>query len=382
MMKKILDDIAMQEESMLTFLEELVNIDSCVDNPEGIEKVACIVGAKLEEIGFTVQYIDNPGVCTHLLAHRKGEGSKKVMIMGHMDTVFPKGTAAIRPFKLENDKAYAPGVLDMKGGITVSLFALLSMCQNGWKDKNITVAFVGDEEPGHPETNAVEILEREAHGMDAVFNIESGRVDGGVVIGRKGVAMPELFIKGQSAHAGNDPENGASALREMSYKLIELEKLTDLTTGTVVNVGLVKGGISPSVVADEAFAKLSVRCFNMEEADHVMAKVRSIVSKSYVAGTQTTMTKENFLYIPMETNPQVLSLFNLVQEQGKKLGLEEIKGHVMGAGSDAAWPARMGVPVICSMGPRGGFNHSDREFIFVDSLVERAKLLALCVDAV
>ena len=218
--------------------------------------------------------------------------------------------------------------------------------------------------------------------MNAVFNIESGRVDGGVVIGRKGVAMPELHIKGQSAHAGNDPEKGASAIRELAYKTIELEKLTNFETGTIVNVGIVKGGISQSVIPDEAYAKISVRCFNMNEAEKVMAEIKKIAAESYVAGTTTKLTNEQFLYMPMETTEQVLKLLKLVQDQGQKIGIQEIKGHIMGAGSDAAWPARIGVPVVCSMGPRGGLNHSDREFILINSLVERAKLLALCIDAV
>lgn len=382
MMERILTDIAEKEQSMLSFLEKLVNIDSCVDHPEGIEQVAHIVGDRLTKLGFAVQYLDYPGVCTHLLAHKKGSGNKNVMIMGHMDTVFPKGTVSVRPFSRKDDKAYGPGVLDMKGGITTSLFALEAMYSNGWQDKNITVFFVGDEEPGHPNSNAVELFEREAINMDAVFNIESGRVDGGIVIGRKGVAMPELFIKGQSAHAGNDPEKGASAIKELAYKTIELEKLTNFDTGTIVNVGIIKGGISQSVIPDEAYAKLSVRCFNMHEGDKVIAAIKEIAAKNYVAGTQTKLTNERFLYMPMETTAAVMRLLELVQEQGRKIGIQEIKGNIMGAGSDAAWPARLGVPVVCSMGPRGGLNHSDKEFILINSLVERAKLLALCIDAV
>ncbi len=381
-MDPILSEISRQKENMLSFLQGLVNIDSCVDNPAGISQVAHIVGDKLTLLGFDVQYLEVPNVCTHLLAHKKGNGDKNVMIMGHMDTVFPIGTVSTRPFSMKGDKAFGPGVLDMKGGITTSLFALNAMYKNGWQDKNITILFLGDEEPGHPNSNAVEILEREAIKMDAVFNIESGRVDGGVVIGRKGVAMPELFIKGQSAHAGNDPERGASALKELAFKIIELEKLTNFETGTIINVGIGKGGISQSVIPDEAYAKMSVRCFNMDEAEKVMAEIRNIVNQSYVPNTKTTMINEHFLYMPMETTAQVLKLFALVQEQGRKLGIDEIKGYIMGAGSDAAWPARIGVPVVCSMGPRGGFNHSDQEFIIVDSLVERAKLLALCIDAV
>lgn len=381
-MEKILQAIAQKQDTMIEFLGRLVNIDSGIDNPEGIDQVARIVGSKLNDLGFEVQYLEYPGACTHVLAHKKGKGPKNIMIMGHMDTVFPKGTAAKRPFTIRDGQLFGPGVLDMKGGITAALFALEAMYEHGWEDKNITVFFCGDEETAHPKTNAVELFEREALGKDAVFNMESGRPDGGVVIGRKGVIIPEFTVKGKSAHAGNEPEKGASAVLELAYKTIDLHNLTDLGSGTTVNVGIVNGGVAQNVVPAEAYAKADIRFTKVAEAEKALAAIREIAAKTYVTGTETTLTNDTIVFMPMETTEAVLSLFRLVQEQARSLGIAEIEGFVMGGGSDAAWTTRVGAPTVCSMGPRGGLNHSDREYVVIDGLIERSKLLAMCVNAV
>lgn len=381
-MEKILQAIGEKQDKMINFLASLVNIDSGIDNPEGIDQVARIVGGKLTELGFDVQYLEYPGACTHVLAHKQGKGPKNIMIMGHMDTVFPKGTAAKRPFTIRDGQLFGPGVLDMKGGITAALFALEAMYENGWEDKNITVFFCGDEETAHPKTNAIEYFEREAMGKDAVFNMESGRPDGGVVIGRKGVIIPEFTVKGKAAHAGNEPEKGASAILELAYKTIDLHNLTDLSVGTTVNVGIVQGGVAQNVVPAEAYAKVDVRFTKVSEAERALASLREIAAKTYIPGTETTLTNDNIVFMPMETTDAVLGLFKLVQEQARTLGIGEIEGFVMGGGSDAAWTTRVGAPTVCSMGPRGGLNHSDREYVEIDGLIERSKLLAMCVNAV
>lgn len=381
-MQDVLDTIEKSQSEMLSFLEKLVNIDSGADNPAGIDQVAHIVGAKLADLGFAVQYLTYPDACTHVLAHKKGTGSKNVMLMGHMDTVFPKGTAAARPFTIKDGNAYGPGVLDMKGGITAALFALASMYRHGWHDKNITVFFCGDEETAHPKTNAVELFKREAQGKNAVFNMESGRPDGGVVIGRKGVMIPEFTVIGKTAHAGNEPEKGASAILELAYKTIALHNLNNPASGTTVNVGIVRGGVAQNVVPGEAYAKVDVRFTRVEEAEKILVELRNIAATTHVPGTSTAMCGDKIVFMPMETTPAGRQLLQLVQEQGRKLGIPEIQGFVVGGGSDAAWTTQVGAPTVCSMGPRGGLNHSEREYMVIDGLIERTKLLALCIDAV
>ena len=379
-MDNVLKSIAAKESQALQFLERLVNIDSGIDNPDGIAEVAHIIGDRLLTMGFTVEYIEHPGICTHVLARKKGTtGNTPVMITGHMDTVFPRGTAAARPFTIKGEMAYGPGVLDMKGGITTALTALEALYESGWNDKDITVFFCGDEETGHPHTDAVDYFKKVAAGQAAVFNMESGRPDGAVVIGRKGGIKPVVEIEGKTAHAGNEPEKGANALLEMVYKLADIQKITDKERGISVNVGVIRGGVADNVVPAEAIAKIDIRFSKVDDADGILNALREIAAKNYVAGTKTVLKGDRIVYIPMETTAGGQKLFELVQAKGRQLGIPEIGGMVVGASSDSCWTTIAGAPTVCSMGPRGGLNHSEREYIFVDGLVERAKLLALCL---
>ncbi len=381
-MENVLQAIEAKEQQALQFLEQLVNIDSGIDHPAGIEQVAHLVGDRLAAMGFDVQYINYPGVCTHLLAHKQGATDTKVMVTGHMDTVFPRGTAAARPFTIRDGQAYGPGVLDMKGGITTALLALESLYEAGWNDKTVTVFFCGDEETGHPHTDAIDHFQRQAQGQAAVFNMESGRPDGAVVIGRKGGMKPEIRVKGRTAHAGNEPEKGANALLELIYKLAEVQKITNRDAGTTVNIGVVHGGVADNVVPGDAYAKIDVRFVQVAEADTILQALRDIAGRQYVAGTETTMTGDEIVFMPMETTAAGQALFQLIQEQGRKLAIPDIQGVVVGASSDSCWTTIAGAPTVCSMGPRGGLNHSEREYIVIDGLIERAKLLALALDAI
>lgn len=380
-MEQLLKSIEAKHDKMVKFLETLVNIDSGNDCPEGVAKVARIVGDKLQEMQFDVEYLEYPGACTHLLAKRKGNGDKEVMIIGHMDTLFPVGTAAARPFTIKDDKAYGPGVLDMKGGITIALFALEALYESGWNDKNITVFFAGDEEFAHPKTNAPELFEKYARGKDAVFNMETASAGQAVLVGRKGNIHPELIVKGISAHAGADLDKGASAIVELAHKIIAVNNLTDFNRGLTFNCGVIKGGTVANAVADSASVVIDMRYLTVADGEYGIESLRKIAAQSVVPGTTTEVANLRERFTPMEVTEGNLKLYEIVREQGRKLGLDIAK-KVGGGASDAGWTVRAGAPSICSMGALGALNHSDREYIFLAGLVERAKLLALSVDAV
>lgn len=380
-MEQLLKSIEAKHDKMVNFLETLVNIDSGNDSPEGVAKVARIVGGKLQEMHFDVEYLEYPGACTHLLAKKKGTGDKEVMIIGHMDTLFPIGTVAARPFTIKDDKAYGPGVLDMKGGITIALFALEALYESGWNDKNITVFFAGDEEFAHPKTNAPELFEKYARGKDAVFNMETASAGQAVLVGRKGNIHPELIVKGISAHAGADLDKGASAIVELAHKIIAVNNLTDFSRGLTFNCGVIKGGTVANAVADSASVVIDMRYLTVADGEYGIESLRKIAAQSVVPGTTTEVANLRERFTPMEVTEGNLKLYEIVREQGRKLGLDIAK-KVGGGASDAGWTVRAGAPSICSMGALGALNHSDREYIFLAGLVERAKLLALSVDAV
>ena len=380
-MEKLLQAIETKHEKMVQFLEKMVNIDSGIDSPEGVANVARIIGDKLAEMDFSVEYLDYPGACTHLLAKKQGTGDKEVMIIGHMDTLFPIGTVAKRPFTIKDGKAYGPGVLDMKGGITIALFALEALYESGWNDKNVTVLFAGDEEPAHPKTNAPELFEQHAKGKDAVFNMETASTGQAVLVGRKGNIHPELIVKGIAAHAGADLDKGASAIVELAHKIIAVNKLTDKERGLTFNCGVITGGTVANAVADSASVVIDMRYLTAADGAEGLESLRKIAAENVIPGTSCEVSNLRERFTPMEVTEGNLKLYEIVRQQGEKLGLA-VEKKVGGGASDAGWTVRAGAPSLCAMGARGSFNHSDREFIELDSLVERTKLLALSIDAV
>lgn len=379
-MEKVLESIQAQETALIEFLQQMVNIDSCFDDAEGNDKVAHLIGDMLDQMGFTVEYMKYPDVCTHVKAHKKGTGAKKVMVMGHLDCIQPKGSAAERPFTIEDGKAYGPGVLDMKGGIAVALYALKALYSEGWNDKDITVFFCGDEEHAHPHTNAAELFEAAAKGQHAVFNMETASVGHSALIGRKGNLYAEMQVTGISAHAGADMEKGANAIIELAHKAIAISKLTNFSNGLTCNVGAIEGGLISNAVPDYAKIKIDMRYLSEQERDKAVASLKAIAAEKFVPGTKTEIVNMVERFTPMVATEDNRKLFALVQEQAKKLGFE-MNAKVGGGSSDAGWTVRAGAPTLCGMGAIGEFNHTIREYIFVDSLVQRAKLLALSIDA-
>ena len=379
MENKILASIAAYEAEILDFTKELVNIDSGVDCPEGVRACAELVAEKLRPLGFAVELIESEPV--QLLATRSCEGAKKVLLSGHLDTVFFKGEAAKRPFRIEDGIAYGPGVLDMKSGIAVLVYAVKALVENGWDKTDLTIFIVGDEETNHPTTNAVENFKRVAKGKDACFNFELGRANGSVVIGRKGRWAPEVRVQGIAAHAGNEPEKGASAITELAKKITDLAEVNDYASGTSCNVGVISGGTLANVVAEYAEAKLDIRYTTMAEAAKAVEKVKAILAKTYDDRTTTELVEAgSHVYTPpMETTEGVKQLYRFVKAQAEKLGQAELGAMIVGGSADANYICAEGVPTLCSMGPAGVGPHSNNEYVFVKSFVERVQLTVMAI---
>lgn len=203
-------------------------------------------------------------------------------------------------------------------------------------------------------------------------------MDNAIVVGRKGVAMYDMEVRGVAAHVGNDPENGRSAIVEIANKLLEIEKLTDWEEGTSFNVGVIEGGTVPNATPDYAKIRFDIRYRNEEAIPKFTSQLDAIVAKTYVPDTTTTMEmKAGFK--PMKTTEGVNRLFNLVKDACAESGFPEPYAKVIGGGSDSAYTVIAGVPTVCAMGVKGGRNHSSDEYAIVESLFERAKLLAACV---
>ncbi len=374
MQERITGFIDRQEPAMLGLLEELVNIDSGSYSKAGVDRVGELMAGKLRELGFTTQVHYGENLGCNVLARRPGPGQGKLLLVGHMDTVFDDGTAAARPFTIRDGRAYGPGVEDMKGGLVSLLTAVAALLQAGWTDfAEIVIVCNGDEEIGSPSSKAM--IAREAEGAAAAFVLEPGREDGSIVSARKGGGTYELFITGAAAHAGVEPEKGRSAIEELAHKILELHRVTDFGRGTTVNVGVVKGGTRSNVVAEHAYAQIDVRVKTTEEARRVEAVMAQIGREPVRAENQLRMLGA-VSRPPMVKTAGVADLCSLVQAAGRLLGLE-IRDTLTGGGSDGNYIAAAGTPVIDAMGPVGGLGHSDREYLVVSTLTERCKLLAL-----
>ncbi len=374
MKEQIFSYIDQHGEEMIQRLETIVNMDSGSYTKAGVDRVGEKMAAWLRELGMDVQVIVQENLGCHVIARKKGTGERKILLVGHLDTVFDEGTAAQRPFTVKEDRAYGPGVADMKAGLISILYALAALWENGWDQfGEITVVMNGDEEIGSHTSE--EIFTREGKKADAAFVMEPGRADGSIVSERKGVGGYEVIIEGIAAHAGVEPEKGASAIEELANKILDLHRLTDFTTGTTVNVGVIKGGTRPNVVAETAYAQVDLRVKSMEEAERVQNAVAGIAAEAVVAGTKSKILG-GLGRPPMVKTDKAASLVGMVKEAAALVGFD-LTDTATGGGSDGNFVSALGTPVVDGMGPVGGRVHSDDEYLELNTLPERCKMLAM-----
>lgn len=365
-------------EEMVALWQEIVNMESGSRNKRGVDAVAVRLRQVLDAAGAETKIIEMAKAGNMLVAE-VGAGRPKagVGFMGHMDTVFGEGTVTERPFTIKDGTAYGPGALDMKGGIVAFLYAIKALIAAGYDARPLKVMLAGDEEIAHADSDAAERFMAEARGLAAAFNCETGFVDNGIVVGRKGTAVFKMAVKGVGVHAGNEPENGRSAILEIAHKVIDIQNLTDWEAGITYNVGIIKGGIVVNAVPDNAQIEVDVRYLDPAQLPTIKAKLAAVAAKTYVEGTSTELVHLPGI-APMQTTDGVQKLFAVVAKSYAENGWGTPYEKFVGGGSDSAYSVMAGVPTVCAMGVKGGRNHSPQEFAVVDSLFERAKLLVAC----
>lgn len=385
-----MEELTRQEQRVLTYIddhraemlalwERLVATESPTEDKRGVDAVGRILGKELEAAGARVEYLPNE-VRGDLLHGEWGTGNpgKPIIFCGHMDTVFPLGTLEKRPFRLEDGRAYGPGILDMKAGLTIAVYVLKALQDAQYHDRPIRILFASDEEGGHRKSDSISYLQQLSRGAGAAFNFETGYPDDGIVVSRKGCARFSLDVTGVEAHSGNCPEKGRSAVREMAHKILALEDLNDLPNGTSVNVGVISGGTVVNAVPGSCHADVDVRYTQLSRMEAVLAAARKIADTCYTDGCTCTMT-EPIVSVAMEETPGNTALFRHVQETARRIGYGDVKPIRSGGWSDSNLLSAEGVPVVCAMGVRGEHNHTTREYAEVESLFARAKLAAAAV---
>jgi glutamate carboxypeptidase len=369
----------------LTDLERLVSIDCGSYTKAGVDEVGRFVAASLRSLGAELAVYRSERLGDTVVGVLQGRGTARALLIGHMDTVFEPGTAAARPFRLSGDRAFGPGVADMKGGLLAGLGALAALRSlagvgaeegvdaSAWLPFS-RVVFVAnpDEEIGSPESSS--IIRAAASASDVALVLECARANGDIVSARKGTLDLRLTVTGRAAHAGVEPEKGASAVLEAAHLTIALQALNGRWPGVTCNVGVARGGTRPNVVAESAVLEVDVRATTRADLEAAEAAVRSIAATTTVRDVRCEVAEVG-RHPPMEKLPASGRLVELAQHLGGRLGFAVEDGATGGA-SDANTTAAMGVPSLDGLGPIGGLDHAPGEYLELASIVPRVTLLA------
>ncbi|HZS81603.1 MAG TPA: M20 family metallopeptidase [Stellaceae bacterium] len=373
---EIMQFLAGQKEAMVALLAELVNIDSGSYNKAGVDAVGARLRQHLESEGILCETIPNDtyGDCLRA-AVPGGPGNGQILLMGHRDTVFPDGTAAARPFRIEGDRATGPGVADMKAGLVMNSFVLAAFKRFGGAPCPLVGLYTADEEIASPSSRP--IIEAEARRSRAVFNAEPGRPSGNVVTQRKGAAFIRFEVTGKATHSGVDHRGGISAIEALCRKVQRLHALTDYEAGTTVNVGLVKGGTAVNTVAAEATGEVDIRYQSLAIMEEVLARVQRICTAEELPGSRGRILHEG-RFLPLTPSAASKELLDLYASSASDLGFA-VAGEATGGSADSGFTAACGATTLCGTGPVGGNPHRDDEWCRLDTIVPRAQALALTI---
>jgi len=362
--------------SLNEYLEELrplIDVDCGTYTVEGIEVIAAQFEQKFAQLdGWNVKRIDCGKAGVGLEIRNKPEADViDVMLIGHMDTVFPVGTAAERPMSTDAEKAYGPGVSDMKSGLLNIVYAMRNLDADVLNKLSIAICMNPDEETG--SLDSVDWIQSVAKQARHVLVAEAARADGGLVKARKGMARYKFDFKGVAAHAGNEPENGRSAITEMANWILAINAMTNFESGTTLNVGIVSGGAGANIVPEDAQAIVDVRFWSNEEYDEVDTKLNALKAQPFTPDVVVEMERE--AYKPsMVASEQTQALMALVEESAQELNID-INWKEVGGGSDANNTAILGVPTLDGLGPIGAGFHSDQEYLLLESIEPRIRML-------
>ena len=368
-------------QEMLDLWRDLVNTESGPAQKEGVGAVCRRLCAELEAMRVHTRPVPMEDGSQVLVADWDNGGEEApVLLIGHMDTVFQPGAATKNPFRIDPDgTAHGPGVLDMKAGLVIALYAVKALQSVGWAGRNVRFLFAGDEETAHKNSDAKAVMAREARGCAAAFNFETGYLDDGIVVGRRGAAIVNFHIAGVSAHSGIEPEKGRSAILEASHRIIALEALNDLPRSKLLNCGLITGGESSNTVPDSCTITASLRFPTIAIKEELLEDCRRIMEAPSTVPDTTATMRVGGVFDPMEHTQGVQKLYELVEETAREIGYGPVHPFEVSGASDSAISVNEGVPTVCAMGVRGAFNHTEREYAVVESLFQRTLLAAACI---
>ncbi len=366
-------------DEFLAELTTLSGMDSYSHEAEDVNHVVDWLEARLSALGCTVERYPQPTAGDNLRADKFGTGTGRITLLGHSDTVFPRGTAAQRPVTVNGDTILGPGTCDMKAGLLAGIYALEALDALGFTDyERITFLIVSDEEID--ERSSVPLIRAVSRESDAVLTLEAARANGDIVTARKGVYAFSAQAFGRAAHSGVEPEKGRSAILALAHQVIGLHALNQPERGISVNVGVIEGGRLRNIVPDHASVRFEVRAFSPADLDETAKAVLELFEQQPVPDVRFEVSYEP-VHPPMPRTPAIAKLESMAIEIGAELGFA-LKGASTGGAADAAFAADEGVPALDGMGPIGGLDHSPEEYILKSSIVPRTALLARMLMAI
>lgn len=353
-------------------IEALVAIESPTDDKAAVDRCAAELRRLAAAAGMRVRTEPRTEAGDHTLAEI-GSGRPRVLLVGHLDTVWPHGQIGRMPLAERDGRLWGPGILDMKGGVAMGLLATRAVFETGRPTGTVAMLCTSDEETGSDSSRT--LIEAEALASDAVLVLEPALAGGALKTSRKGIGQYQLTVTGVSAHAGVDPAKGVSAIRELARQIIALEALHDLQAGVSVNVGVIEGGTRPNVVAEHARAVVDVRAPSLADAARIDAALRAL--QPQLPGARLAVSG-GFERPPMERSAGVAALYAHAQAAAASLGQTVAEGGT-GGGSDGNFTAALGVPTLDGLGAVGDGAHALHEHLELDRLVPRTALLAALI---
>jgi glutamate carboxypeptidase len=357
--------------AILDGIRRWVEIETPTEAPEQVNKLATVVADGYRDLPVEIERIAGHFGCGDHLVVRStwGQHEPGILVLSHLDTVHPMGFIDRLPFRVEGDVAFGPGIYDMKGGAYLAYHAFKQLCASGERPPlGVTQLYVSDEEIGSPTSRA--LIEAEGRKAKYVLVTEPARDGGKVVTGRKGVARFDIAIKGVPAHAGTRPEDGRSAIRELANVILTLDAMNDLKRGISVNVGVVRGGSRPNVIAEEAYAEVDLRVPTTADADDLVARILNL--KSRTEGVSVKVSGE-LNRPPYEKGNAGAALYEHAKELAAEIGFDLVDTFT-GGGSDGNFTAPH-TATLDGLGVDGQGAHTHYEQMYISSIEPRTRLL-------
>jgi glutamate carboxypeptidase len=382
--RQLLQDVQRRQRSTLEQLRELVSIESPSEDKAAVDLASRLVAGWFERLGGKIRWHRQKkfgdllevrfGATGQRPRGTAGRRSQQILLLGHLDTVWPMGTLAKMPFRVAKGKAFGPGVYDMKAGVVMALHAVAMLRERQAQRTPVVVLLVSDEEIGSPVSRA--LTEKIARECSAVFVLEPAQgVRGAYKTARKGVGSYSVHVRGVAAHSGVDFEKGHSAVLELARLIEKISRFTDLKTGLTVNPGTICGGSRTNVIAADAHAEVDVRIARMRDA----ARVEKLFRGLRVTDRACTLTITGGMNRPpMERSRGTVALFQQAKGFADAMGfaLDEAS---TGGGSDGNFTAALGIPTLDGMGAVGEGAHAAHESIMLGELAKRTALLAAMI---